>query len=92
MLRYRLDLIAAGMLLLTTASAWAFSLQNGGGAGGGGNSSFNDPDDQIANKLGVRSSEPTRLGGQHGQAFDPIWWDQSLHGYGPYYQTPRRGN
>jgi hypothetical protein len=91
MLRYRLALIAAGMLLLTTPSAWAFSLQNGG-TGGGGSSSFADPDDQIANKLGVRSSEPTQLGGQQGQAFDPIWWDQSLHGYGPYYQTPRRGN
>jgi hypothetical protein len=90
MLRYRLALIAAGILLLTAPSAWAFSLQNAG-AGGGENSSFTDPDDQIANKLGVRSNEPTQLGGQQGQAFDPIWWGQSLHGYGPYYQT-RRGN
>ncbi len=91
MSRYRLALIAAGILLLTAPSAWAFSVQNGG-AGGSANSSFADPDDQLANKLGVRSDEPSQLGGQPGQAFDPIWWDQSLHGYGPYYQAPRRGN
>jgi hypothetical protein len=23
--------------------------------------------------------------------FDPLWWEQSLHGYGPYYQTVRPG-
>ena len=92
MLRYRLALIAAGFLLLTAPSAWAFSLQNAG-AGGNGNSSFTDPDDQITNSFGVRSNEqPTQLGVQQPQeAFDPIWWGQSLHGYGPYYQT-RRGN
>jgi hypothetical protein len=91
MLRYRLALVAAGILLLTAPSAWAFSLQNAG-AGGHGNSSFTDPDDQITNNFGVRSNEqPMQLGVQQQGTFDPLWWEQSLHGYGPYYQT-RRGN
>jgi hypothetical protein len=91
MLRYRLALVAAGILLLTAPSAWAFSLQNAG-AGGHGNWSFTDPDDQITNNFGVRSNEqPMQLGVQQQGTFDPLWWEQSLHGYGPYYQT-RRGN
>ena len=92
MLRYRLALVAAGILLLTASSAWAFSQQNGGSSGDG-NSSFTDPDDQIMNNFGVRSSEqPTQLGIQQQGTFDPIWWEQSLHGYGPYSQTRRPGN
>ena len=87
MLRYRLALVAAGILLLTAPSAWAFSQQNAG-SGGDGNSSFTDPDDQIMNNFGVRSNEqPMQLGVQQQRTFDPIWWEQSLHGYGPYYQT-----
>ena len=92
MLRYRLALVAAGILLLTAPSAWAFSQQNAGSSGDG-NSSFSDPDDQITNNFGVRLNEqPMRLGVQQQRTFDPIWWEQSLHGYGPYYQnyqTPR---
>jgi hypothetical protein len=94
MLRYRLALVAAGFLLLTAPSAWAFSQQSAG-SGGDGNSSFADPDDQIMSSLGVRSSEQSqsKLGVQQQQStFDPIWWEQSLHGYGPYYQTRRPGN
>jgi hypothetical protein len=94
MLRYRLafGLCAAGLLLLTAPSASAFSQQNAG-SGGDGNSSFTDPDDQIMNNFGVRSNEqPMQLGVQQQGAFDPIWWEQSLHGYGPYYQTRRPGN
>jgi hypothetical protein len=93
MLRYWLALVAAGILLLTAPSAWAFSQQNAG-SGGDGNSSFTDPDDQITNSFGVRplnSSEQSKLGGQQQGTFDPIWWEQSLHGYGPYYQMPRNG-
>ena len=94
MLRYRLALFAAGILLSTVASAWAFSQQSVGG--GDGNSSFTDPDDQITNSFGVRpldSNEQSKLGSVQQQgAFDPLWWEQSLHGYGPYYQTPRKGN
>jgi hypothetical protein len=91
MLRYRLALVAAGILLMTAPSAWAFSQQNA--SGGDGNSSFFDPDDQIANNFGVRSNEqPMQLGVQQQGAFDPIWWEQSLHGYGPYYQTRRPGD
>jgi hypothetical protein len=91
MLRYRLALVAAGILLSTAPSAWAFSLQNG--AGGDGNSSFTDPDDQITNSFGVRSNEqPMQLGVQQQGTFDPLWWEQSLHGYGPYYRPLRNGN
>jgi hypothetical protein len=43
--------------------------------------------------FGVRSSEqPTQLGIQQQGTFDPIWWEQSLYGYGPYSQTRRPGN
>ena len=56
MLRYRLALVAAGILLLTAPSAWAFSQQNAGSSGDG-NSSFSDPDDQITNNFGVRLNE-----------------------------------
>ena len=95
MLRYRLafSLFAAGFLLSTVASAWAFSQQSAGGRDG--NSSFADPDDQITNSFGVRpldSNEQSKLGGQQQGTFDPIWWEQSLHGYGPYSQTHRPGN
>jgi hypothetical protein len=94
MLRHRLALVAAGILLLTAPSAWAFSQQSGGSSGDG-NSSFADPDDQITNSFGVRpldSNGQSKLGGQQQGVFDPIWWEQSLHGYGPYSQTHRPGN
>jgi hypothetical protein len=97
MVRYRLALFAAGILLLTVASAWAFSLQNAG-SGGDGNSSFTDPTDQITNSFaqGVRrldsGEQSMQLGVQQQGTFDPIWWEQSLHGYGPYYQPLRKGN
>jgi hypothetical protein len=91
MFRYRLALVAAGVLLLTASSAWAFSQQNTG-AGGDGKSPFTDPDDQITNSFGVRSNaQPMQLGVKQQGAFDPIWWEQSLHGYGPYYQPLPRG-
>src|SRR6516225_1834769 len=89
MLRYRLALVAAGILLLTAPSAWAFSLGNAG-SGGDGNSSFTDPDEQIMNNFGIRSNGESKLGGQQQQStFDPIWWEQSLHGYGPYTAPAR---
>ena len=90
MLRYRLafSLFAAGFLLSTVASAWAFSQQSA--SGGDGNSSFADPDDQITNSFGVRLPDSNeRIGVQQQGTFDPLWWEQSLHGYGPYYQTLR---
>jgi hypothetical protein len=95
MLRYRLafSLFAAGFLLSAVASAWAFSQQSTGP--GDGNSSFADPDDQITNAFGVRplDANEQRLGTVQQQGtFDPLWWEQSLHGYGPYYQPPRKGN
>jgi hypothetical protein len=87
MLRYRLALFAAGVLLLTAPSAWAFSQQNAG-SGGDSNSSFADPDDQIMSNFGIRSNGESKLGVQQQQStFDPIWWEQSLQGYGPYHQT-----
>ena len=95
MLRYRLafSLFAAGFLLSTVAPAWAFSQQSAGP--GDGNSSFADPDDQITNSFGVRpldsNEQSMQLGVQQQGTFDPLWWEQSLHGYGPYYQTPRPG-
>src|ERR1700740_3588158 len=93
MLRYRLafSLFAAGFLLSTVASAWAFSQQSA--SGGDGNSSFADPDDQITNSFGVRpldsNEQSMHLGVQQQGTFDPLWWEQSLHAYGPYYQTVR---
>jgi hypothetical protein len=87
MLRYRLALVAAGILLLTAPPAWAFS-QGNAGFGGDGSSSFADPDDQIMNNFGLRSNGESKLGVQQQQStFDPIWWEQSLHGYGPYSPT-----
>jgi VanZ family protein len=95
MLRYRLALLAAGILLLSAPSARAFSLQNTG-AGGDDNSSFADPDNQITNSFaqGVRpldsNEQSMQLGVQQQGIFDPVWWDQSLHGFGLYYQMPQR--
>jgi hypothetical protein len=95
MLRYRLALgvFAAAIVLLPLTSAWAFSQQSAGG--GDGNSSFADPDDQITNSFGVRpldsNEQSMQLGVRQQGTFDPLWWEQSLHGYGPYYQTPQPG-
>jgi hypothetical protein len=95
MLRFRLALLAAGILLLTVASAWAFSQQSVG-PGGDGSLSFADPDEQIMNAFGVRpldSNEQSKLGTVQQQGtFNPLWWEQSLHGYGPYYQPLRPRN
>jgi hypothetical protein len=86
--------LAAGLFAAATlvTSAWAFSQQSTGF--GDGNSSFADPDDQITNSFGLRplDSNEHQLGVQQQGTFDPLWWEQSLHGYGPYYQTPRKGN
>ena len=83
--------LAAGLFAVATlvTSAWAFSQQSTGP--GDGNSSFADPDDQITNSFGLRplGSNEHQLGVQQQGTFDPLWWEQSLHGYGPYYQTPR---
>jgi len=95
MLRYRLALgvFAAAIVLLPLTSAWAFSQQSAGG--GDGNSSFADPDDRITNSFGVRpldsNEQSMQLGVRQQGTFDPLWWEQSLHGYGPYYQTLRPG-
>jgi hypothetical protein len=99
MLRHRLafGLLAAGILLSSGACAWAFSQQSVG-PGDNGNSAFTDPDDQITNNFaqGVRpldsNERSMQLGVQQQGTFDPLWWEQSLHGYGPYYQTRRSGN
>jgi hypothetical protein len=88
--------LAAGLFSAATlvTSAWAFGQQSTGP--GDGNSSFADPDDQITNSFGLRPldlNEQSKLGSVQQQGtFDPLWWEQSLHGYGPYYQTPRKGN
>jgi hypothetical protein len=95
-LRLAAGLFAAATLSLTVTSAWAFSQQSAGP--GDGNSSFADPDEQITNNFaqGVRpldsNEQSMQLGVQQQGTFDPLWWEQSLHGYGPYYQTPRNGN
>jgi hypothetical protein len=85
--------LAAGLFAAATlvTSAWAFSQQSTGAEDG--NSSFADPDDQITNSFGVRplDSDKQQLGVQQQGTFDPLWWEQSLHGYGPYYQTLRPG-
>ncbi len=92
MLRYRLALLAVGIVLLAAPSAWAFSLQNAG-AGGDGNTSFIDPDDQITNSFGARplgsNEQSMQLGVQQQGTFDPIEWEQSLHPSDPHHQKPR---
>ena len=90
LLRLMAGLFAAATLV---TSAWAFSQQSAGG--GDGNSSFADPDDQITNSFAVppldSNEQSMQLGVQQQGTFDPLWWEQSLHGYGPYYQTLRPG-
>ena len=87
--------LAAGLFAAATlvTSAWAFSQQSTGP--GDGNSSFAGPDDQITNSFGVRpldsNVQSMQLGVRQQGTFDPLWWEQSLHGYGPYYQTLRPG-
>ena len=92
MLRYRLTfgLFAAGVLLLTSASAWAFSQQSVG-PGGDGNSTFTDPDEQLTGS-GEQLSElaqkrPSVRLEWSGDAVrcsaagyvDSVWWGQWLH-------------
>ena len=101
MLRYRLALVAAGVLLLTAPSAWAFSQQIM--SPDGGNYSFSDQDKQPttsnnnSSSLGARpfgSNGPTvQFGVQQG----PLTTFGRGNGYNnstpdPYYQTLRPGN
>jgi hypothetical protein len=100
MLRYRLvvGLFAAGVLLLTGASAWAFSLQSTGS--GDSSSSFTDPDKQITGNFvqGVRpfgSNGPsTQFGVQQQGTLIPFGGGNRYNSSppDPYYGALRNGN
>jgi hypothetical protein len=103
MLRYRLafGLFAAGFLLSTVASAWAFSQQIV--LPDGGNYSFGDPDKQSTTSNNNGSSQGARPFGSNGLSVqfgvqqDPLTTFGRGNGYNnsapdPYYQTLRPGN
>jgi hypothetical protein len=103
MLRYRLafSLFAAGFLLSTAASAWAFSQQIV--SPDGGNYSFGDPDKQSTTSNNSSSSQGARPFGSNGLSVQfgvqqsPLTTFGRGNGYNnsapdPYYQTLRPGN
>jgi len=65
MLRLMHALFAAGIILLTVPSAWAFSQQTVS-PGDGGNYNFGDPDKQIADPGDQNSGQGTRPFGSNG--------------------------
>jgi hypothetical protein len=103
MLRYRLafGLFAAGILLSTVASAWAFSQQIV--SPDGGNYSFGDPDKQSTTSNNNSSNQGARPFGSNGLSVQfgvqqgPLTTFGRGNGYNnsapdPYYQTLRPGN
>jgi hypothetical protein len=102
MLRYRLafGLFAAGVLLLTSASAWAFSQQSVGP--GDGNSTFTDPDEQLTGSeqltdslKSVRpfdSNGPAMQFGVQQQGTLIPFGDGNTSAPEPYYRPLRNGN
>jgi hypothetical protein len=104
MLRYRLafGLFAAGLLLLTAASARAFSQQSGG-PGGDGNSTFTDPDEQLTG-TGEQSTDslksvrpfnsngPAMLFGAQQQGTLIPFGNGNTSAPEPYYRPLRNGN
>ena len=102
MLRYRLafSLFAAGFLLSTVASAWAFSQQTV--SPDGGNYSFGDPDklpttsNKNSSSQGAQPFGSNGLSVQFGVQQGPLTTFGRGNGYNdsapdPYYQTLRPG-
>jgi hypothetical protein len=103
MRRYRLafGLFAAGVLLLTAASAWAFSQQSVG-PGGDGNSTFTDPAEQLTGPEqltdSLKSVRPFNANGpamqfgvqQQGTLIP--FGDGNASAPAPYYRPLRNGN
>jgi hypothetical protein len=103
MLRYRLTfgLFAAGVLLLTAASAWAFSQQSVG-PGGDSSSTFGDPAEQLTGPeqltdslKSVRpfdSNGPAMQFGAQQQGTLIPFGDGNRSAPAPYYRPLRNGN
>jgi hypothetical protein len=101
MLRYRLafGLFAAGILLSTAASAWAFSQQIV--SPDGGNYSFGDPDKQPTTSDNKSSSQGAKPFGSNGPAvqfgiqqgpMSTLGQSNRYNTPDPYYRSLQNGN
>ena len=88
---------AAGMIMLATASAWAFTRENV--VPDGGNYSFGDPDNKTTKSDNGSSSQSSRPFGSNGPVVQ--FGVQQGSGFGqsnryntpdPYFQPLRSGN
>src|SRR5215469_16857442 len=95
--RLALGLFAAGVVLFTAASAWAFTRENV--SPDGGNYSFGDPDKQPTTSDNNSSSQSTRPFGSSGPVVQ--FGIQQGTGFGqsnryntpdPYYRSLLKGN
>lgn len=101
-LRLAVGLVAAGILSLTVASAWAFSQQTVSPSDGG-NYSFGDPDKQLTDPDNNNSGQGTRPFGSNGPTVQfgvqqgPLTTFGRGNGYNttapdPYYRPLTNGN
>jgi hypothetical protein len=97
--RLVLGLFAAGLFLLTAASAWAFSRENV--LPDGGNYSFGDPDKQPTTSDSHSSSQGTRPFGSNGPVVQFGVHQGPISNFGqsnryttpdPYYRSLQNGN
>jgi hypothetical protein len=95
--RVAVGLLAAGLISLTAAAAWAFSRENV--LPDGGNYSFGDPDKQPTTSDGHSSGQTTRPFGPSGPVVQ--FGVQQGTGFGqsnryntpdPYYRSLLKGN
>ncbi len=95
--RLSVGLFAASMIVLTTASAWAFTRENV--LPDGGNYSFGDSDEKTTKSDNSSSSQGTRPFGSNGPVVQ--FGVQQGNGFGqsnryttpdPYFQPLRSGN
>lgn len=85
--RLAVGFFAAGLLLLTSGSAWAFSRETV--SPDGGNYSFGDPDKQTTNSDTHSSSQGTRPFGSSGPTVQfGVQQGTSTSGQSNRYQTP----
>jgi hypothetical protein len=101
-LRLTTGLVAAGILSLTAASAWAFS-QETVSPGGSGNYTFTDPDNHLTDPDNHNSGQSARPFGSSGPAVQfgvqqgPLTTFGRGNGYNtstpdPYYRPLLNGN
>jgi hypothetical protein len=84
--RLTVGLFAAGIVLLTAGSAWAFSRETV--SPDGGNYSFGDPDKQPTSSDNHTSSQSTRPFGSTGPVVQFGVQQGSTFGQGTRYNTP----